>query len=269
MKNDSDTLQIYFADMRQIGGALLSLDEEIQLAKLIEVGGLEGDRARASLIEANLRLVVSIANKYWTPDIPFGDLIQEGNIGLMIAVDKYDWRRGVYFSTYATWWIRQAIRQAIAMRFMIRIPTHIWDNTIKIKRAIDCYTGELPSVIAAKAGLSEAEVIKGLECLRLMSVSSIDNNNLHALLSDESQEVYIEANELNKFILDILETLGEREAKIVEMRYGLRDGIPHTLGEIGKVMSLTLERVRQIEKKALEELRLDVKLKNYLGDKND
>ncbi|MEK7595216.1 MAG: RNA polymerase sigma factor RpoD [Patescibacteria group bacterium] len=273
----TDPVRMY---LREIGKVkLLTGPEEVTLAKRAEKGEKEAvDR----LIGANLRLVVSIAKKYMGRGLPFLDLIQEGNIGLMRAVEKFDWRRGFKFSTYATWWIRQAITRAIADHARtIRIPVHMIETINKFKRVQRKLEQEFerppkPEEIAKEMGI---EVEKANEIIKISQeptsietpVGKEDDSKLKEFIPDTDMETPFEAAsyELLKGHLDeVLQTLNPREQKVLELRFGLKDGRPRTLEEVGKEFGVTRERIRQIEAKALRKLRhpsRSKKLRDYLG----
>ncbi len=260
-----DSIQMY---LREIGREpLLTPEEEVSLAKAKERGNQE---AAQKLIRSNLRLVVSIAKKFTGRSLSLLDLIQEGNIGLFKAVEKFDYRRGYKFSTYATWWIRQAITRALADQSRtIRIPVHMVETINKfqqIERQLiqDLGREPMPEEIAAEMGEEVAKV------LHIMKISQ-DTISLETSVGEDDEEStlgdFIEdmktatpdrmaALELLKdHIKDILKELSPREQKILEMRFGLVDGVAHTLEEVGLEFGVTRERIRQIESKAIERIR--------------
>ena len=274
----NDPVRMYLKEIGQI--KLLSMDEELKLADRI----LEGDEmAKAELAEANLRLVVSIAKRYVGRGMLFLDLIQEGNIGLMKAVDKFDVKKGYKFSTYATWWIRQAITRAIADQARtIRVPVHMVETINKLARIQRQLTLELnrePSEeeLAKKMNLS-VDKIRDIYKISQEPVSldtpigEEDDSHLGDFIKDErnvSPEEYATNELLKDEISEVLQTLTEREEKVIRLRFGLEDGKSRTLEEVGQMFGVTRERIRQIEAKALRKLRhpsRSRKLKDYMGD---
>ncbi len=274
----NDPVRMYLKEIGQI--KLLSMDEELKLADRI----LEGDEmAKAELAEANLRLVVSIAKRYVGRGMLFLDLIQEGNIGLMKAVDKFDVTKGYKFSTYATWWIRQAITRAIADQARtIRVPVHMVETINKLARIQRQLTLELnrePSEeeLAKKMNLS-VDKIRDIYKISQEPVSldtpigEEDDSHLGDFIKDErnvSPEEYATNELLKDEISEVLQTLTEREEKVIRLRFGLEDGKSRTLEEVGQMFGVTRERIRQIEAKALRKLRhpsRSRKLKDYMGD---
>jgi len=271
-----DPIKMY---LKEIGKTpLLTFDEEINLAKKYEKGD---NRSKDKIIKANLRLVVSIAKKYLGRRLSFLDLIQEGNRGLIRGVEKYDWRRGYKFSTYATWWIRQAITRAIADQSRtIRIPVHMVDHInryYKTQRRLTQKLGGEPSVkeIAKELKMSVDEVenlIKISQQPKSLSTPVGDDKEatLEQFVSDASQPTLYDkvSRELLKDALNtVLETLSPREKKVLIMRFGLEDGKPKTLEEVGREFKVTRERIRQIEAKAIRKLKHPTrarKLKDFL-----
>lgn len=262
--NWDDPVKMYLKEIGRV--PLLTAEEEIALAKKIEAGDQE---AQKRLIEANLRLVVSIAKKYIGRGLSLLDLIQEGNIGLLKAVEKYDWRRGYKFSTYATWWIRQAITRAIADQARtIRIPVHMVETInkfIRVQRKLvqDLGREPLPEEIANEMQMPVDKIQHILrisqETISLEApVGEEEDSQLGDLLPDEqsvSPEEAATHELLKEHIKEILCFLSPREQKILKMRFGLEDGRGHTLEEVGKQFGVTRERIRQIEAKALLRLR--------------
>ncbi len=276
--NINDPVRMYLKEIGQI--KLLTTDEELDLADRI----LEGDeQAKTTLAEANLRLVVSIAKRYVGRGMLFLDLIQEGNIGLMKAVEKFDVTKGYKFSTYATWWIRQAITRAIADQARtIRVPVHMVETINKLARIQRQLTLELnreptEEELAKKMNTSIdkiREIYKiSQEPVSLETpIGEEDDSHLGDFIKDEhnmSPEEYATNEMLKDEISDILLTLTEREEKVIRLRFGLEDGKARTLEEVGQMFGVTRERIRQIEAKALRKLRhpsRSRKLKDYLDN---
>jgi len=262
----------------------LSIAEIKDINRKMSIGEAKARRAKKEMVEANLRLVISIAKKYTNRGLQFLDLIQEGNIGLMKAVDKFEYRRGYKFSTYATWWIRQAITRSIADQARtIRIPVHMIETINKlnrISRQILQETGReaTPEELAEKMELSEDKIRKVLKIAKEpismeTPVGDDDNSHLGDFIEDNNIESPIDmatAEGLREATLEILETLTPREAKVLRMRFGIEMNTDHTLEEVGKQFDVTRERIRQIEAKALRKLRhpsRSEKLRSFLdGD---
>ena len=287
----SDLVRIY---LREIGRVpLLTAEDEVELAKTIEAGLFAGEkiqmantaipqdltsdleqlvydgrRAKQRLIEANLRLVVSIAKRYVGRGMLFLDLIQEGNLGLIRAVEKFDYTKGYKFSTYATWWIRQAITRAIADQARtIRIPVHMVETInklVRVQRQLHQDLGREPSPveIGAEMALPPDRVVEiqriALEPVSLQSPIGEEDSNLGDFIEDGDAVVPIEATAfimLQDQMGEILESLSDREQRIIQLRFGLTDGHPRTLEEVGREFGVTRERIRQIESKTLAKLR--------------
>ena len=274
----NDPVRMYLKEIGKI--SLLSLDEETELSKRIA----EGDEtAKNRLAESNLRLVVSIAKRYVGRGMLFLDLIQEGNIGLMKAVEKFDYEKGYKFSTYATWWIRQAITRAIADQARtIRVPVHMVETINKLSRYQRQLTLELnreptDEELAKKMGMSPdkvREVIKiAQDPVSLETpIGEEEDSHLGDFVPDESNmspEDFTIHEMLKEEIGDVLLTLTEREEQVLRLRFGLDDGSPKTLEEVGQMFGVTRERIRQIEAKALRKLRhpsRSRKLKDFLNE---
>ena len=276
--NINDPVRMYLKEIGRI--SLLSLDEELALSKRVEEGDEEAKRI---LAESNLRLVVSIAKRYVGRNLSFLDLIQEGNIGLMKAVEKFDASKGYKFSTYATWWIRQAITRAIADQAKtIRVPVHMVETINKLKKIQRQMTLELnreptEAELAKKMGTTEEKVREifkiSQDPLSLETpIGEEDDSHLGDFLKDESSmspEEYAINEVLKDEIQEVLCTLTPREEEVLKLRFGLHGGTCHTLEEVGNMFGVTRERIRQIEAKALRKLRhpsRSRKLKDYLSD---
>ena len=262
--NLDDPVRMYLKEIGQI--KLLSAEEEVDLAKRVS----EGDQdAKNKLTEANLRLVVSIAKKYSGRGLHILDLIQEGNTGLIRAVDKFDWTKGNKFSTYATWWIRQAITRAIADQARtIRVPVHmveVINKATRCNRKLVQELGREPTVeeIAAELGLPVEEIIEAnrtaADTLSLDTpVGDEEDTSIGSFVEDERTPGPADATSnalLAEALKEILDTLTEREADVLRMRFGMYDGRTHTLEEVGQNFGVTRERIRQIENKAIRKLR--------------
>jgi len=262
--NLDDPVRMYLKEIGQV--KLLSADEEVELAKLVS----EGDqKAKNKLTEANLRLVVSIAKKYSGRGLHILDLIQEGNTGLIRAVDKFDWTKGNKFSTYATWWIRQAITRAIADQARtIRVPVHmveVINKATRCNRKLVQELGREPTVeeIAAELGLPVEKIIEAnrtaADTLSLDTpVGDEEDTSIGSFVEDERTPGPADATSnamLAEALREILDTLTEREADVLRMRFGMFDGRTHTLEEVGQIFGVTRERIRQIENKAIRKLR--------------
>ena len=271
-----DPVRMYLKEIGKV--PLLSAEEEIELAKRMENGDQE---AKKRLAEANLRLVVSIAKRYVGRGMLFLDLIQEGNLGLIKAVEKFDYRKGYKFSTYATWWIRQAITRAIADQARtIRIPVHMVETINKLIRVSRQLLQELgreptPEEISEEMGMPVdrvREILKiSQEPVSLQTpIGEEEDSHLGDFIQDDNVPVPAEAASftlLREQLVEVLGTLTEREQKVLRLRFGLDDGRARTLEEVGKEFNVTRERIRQIEAKALRKLRhpsRSRKLKDYL-----
>lgn len=262
--NLDDPVRMYLKEIGQI--RLLSAEEEIELAKRVSEGDQE---AKNKLTEANLRLVVSIAKKYSGRGLHILDLIQEGNTGLIRAVDKFDWTKGNKFSTYATWWIRQAITRAIADQARtIRVPVHmveVINKATRCNRKLVQELGREPTVeeIAAELGLPVEKIIEAnrtaADTLSLDTpVGDEEDTSIGSFVEDERTPGPADATSnalLAEALKEILGTLTEREADVLRMRFGMADGRTHTLEEVGQIFGVTRERIRQIENKAIRKLR--------------
>ena len=271
-----DPVRMYLKEICKV--PLLSAEEEIELAKKMEIGDQE---SKKRLAEANLRLVVSIAKRYVGRGMLFLDLIQEGNLGLIKAVEKFDYRKGYKFSTYATWWIRQAITRAIADQARtIRIPVHMVETINKLIRVSRQLLQELgrepsPEEIAEEMGMPVdrvREILKiSQEPVSLETpIGEEEDSHLGDFIQDDNVPVPADAAAftlLKEQLVEVLGTLTEREQKVLRLRFGLDDGRARTLEEVGTVFNVTRERIRQIEAKALRKLRhpsRSRKLKDYL-----
>ena len=262
--NLDDPVRMYLKEIGQV--KLLTAEEEIELAKRVS----EGDKkAKDRLTEANLRLVVSIAKKYSGRGLHILDLIQEGNTGLIRAVDKFDYTKGNKFSTYATWWIRQAITRAIADQARtIRVPVHmveVINKATRCNRKLVQELGREPTLeeIAAELNLPIEKIIEAnrtaADTLSLdMPVSDEEDTTIGSFVEDDNTPGPVDATSnamLSEALTEILGTLTEREADVLRMRFGMYDGRTHTLEEVGQIFGVTRERIRQIENKAIRKLR--------------
>jgi RNA polymerase primary sigma factor len=258
-----DPLQLFLEDIAKVD--LLTAAQEVRLAKRIERGDR---RAKQEMVEANLRLVVSIAKRYRKQGLPFLDLIQEGTIGLVRAVEKFDHRRGFKFSTYATWWIRQAVTRALADKARtIRLPVNVVDKLHKILRSERILRAELlrdptPTEIAKDVGLPLAEVERILRTAQRpvslqTPIGDEEDRELGHFLADENlplPEDAAHSASRTAALRDCLDSLDNRQRRVLELRYGLDGGRPRTLDEIGLVFNVTRERARQIENHSLTKL---------------
>ena len=271
-----DPVKMYLKDIGKV--PLLSAEEEIELAKRMEAGD---EAAKKKLAESNLRLVVSIAKRYVGRGMLFLDLIQEGNLGLLKAVEKFDYRKGYKFSTYATWWIRQAITRAIADQARtIRIPVHMVETINKVTRV----SRDLLQKLGREPLPEEVGEVMGLPKERVQEIMKIaqepvsletpigeeEDSHLGDFIQDESIPTPVEATNqtlLHEQLDEVVSTLTEREQRVIKLRFGWDDGRPKTLEEVGKEFNVTRERIRQIEAKALRKLRhpnRSRKLKDFL-----
>ena len=269
-----DPVRMY---LKEIGSVpLLSPDEEYDLAKKMATGD---ERAKKILIESNLRLVVSIAKRYTGRGMNFLDLVQEGNLGLIKGVEKFNYERGYKLSTYATWWIRQSVTRALADQARtIRIPVHMVEtiNRIsKVQRNLTLELGYEPSSkeIADELNMPEKKVLEIMQIAREPAsletpIGEEDDSNLGDFVADNSAltpEESVESVLLREHIDVLLEDLKDRERQVIVLRFGLEDGHPRTLEEVGKEFNVTRERIRQIEAKALRKLRNPVRSKKIRG----
>lgn len=265
----TEPLKIYLREIGEI--PLLTEKEEKELGKKCAEGDMD---AKRRLEEGNLRLVVSIAKHYTGHGLAFLDLIQEGNLGLMRAVEKYDYTKENRFSTYATWWIKEAITRALDEQSReIRVPVHVAENMKKVQKAgkqLQQELGREPSAaeIAARLGDKTEEDVKNILTYLQTPVSletpvgEEGETNLSDLVEDKAEQTPEEAISLlvqKEEVRELLKLLNEREQKVIRLRFGLEDGRTHTLEEVGKELSITRERVRQIEARALEKLKKSVK----------
>ena len=262
-----DPVKVYLKEIGRV--PLLTPEEEIDLALKIQAGGPEGEKAKQRLSEANLRLVVSIAKRYVGRGMQFLDLIQEGNLGLIKAVEKFDHTKGFKFSTYATWWIRQAITRAIADQARtIRIPVHMVETINKVKKVSSQLLHEMGHDPSAEeiAERLDMPVDKVREIMRVAQepvsletpIGEEEDSHLGDFIPDDDAPIPAEAASqtlLKEQLADVLKTLTPREEKVLRLRFGLEDGRPRTLEEVGKEFNVTRERIRQIEAKALRKLR--------------
>jgi RNA polymerase primary sigma factor len=303
--DSDDSISLYFREVGTI--ELLDAEAEIELAKRIEAGreaelvlaergkalgararaeleraAADGEQAKKELTQANSRLVISMAKRYLGQGVPFLDLIQEGNLGLMRAVEKFDWRRGNKFSTYATWWIRQSLTRGLADQGRtIRVPVHMNDRIRKVYAVAHALETELgrrptPEEIAAELDIEPEKVELALKASRRSislekPVGHEGESELGQFIEDDSSEDPLESASLDLLrgdVENVLQGLTAREQRVLELRYGLRGHRAYTLKEVGKIFGLTRERVRQIEKEALRKLRHPTRaqmLKAYLN----
>jgi RNA polymerase primary sigma factor len=259
----ADGLQFFLKDIGKV--ELLTAAEEVELAKRIERGD---HRAKQEMVEANLRLVVSIAKRYRNQGLPFLDLIQEGTIGLVRAAEKFDWRKGYKFSTYATWWIRQALTRALADKGRtIRMPVHVVEKLNKIARSERKLHGELSrEPTALEIALDLDLPVEEVEDLMRRAQTPVslekpvgdeEESEFGHFLTDENAPLPDEAADTTlrqELLTNILGTLSHREQRLLELRYGLDGQTPATLDELGEIFNVTRERIRQIEKRCLQKL---------------
>jgi len=260
----TDSLQLFLKDIGKV--SLLTAAQEVELAKRIERGD---HAAKQAMVEANLRLVVSIAKRYRNQGLPFLDLIQEGTIGLVRAAEKFDYRKGFKFSTYATWWIRQAVARALADKGRtIRMPVHVVEKLNKILRAerkLRAEWGREPT--SAEIAVELELTLEEVEQIRRTSQTPIslekpvgddDESEFGHFIEDESEPLPDEMAGLtlrNEALSRVLGMLAERERKVLELRFGLNGEAPRTLDEVGRAFNVTRERIRQIENQSLKKLR--------------
>jgi RNA polymerase primary sigma factor len=261
----TDTLQLFLKDIGKV--PLLTAAQEVELSKRIERGE---HAAKQAMVEANLRLVVSIAKRYRNQGLPFLDLIQEGTIGLVRAAEKFDWRKGFKFSTYATWWIRQAVARAIADKGRtIRMPVHVVEKLNKINRAERKLRAELAREPTSEEIALELELtVDEIEQIKRSAQTPVslekpvgdeEESEFGHFLTDESEPLPEEAAEVSlrrDALRSILDALSPRERQVLEMRYGLDGRQPRTLDEVGRAFNVTRERIRQIEHQSLKKLRV-------------
>ena len=260
----NDPVRLYLREIAET--PLLTHDQEIDLAKRVEDGDLQ---AVQQFVRANLRLVVSIAKRYVNRGLTLLDLIQEGNIGLMRAVQKYDWRKGFRFSTYATWWIRQAITRAIADQSRtIRLPVHMGDSISRYRKTLNQLAQSMgrqptPEEVAEAMEVAPEKIHQIVQAAqRTISletpIGNEDDTSLGDLIADEVSETPYEAaseSMLKRDVSSALDTLSARERLVLQLRFGLGQGHQHTLAEVGEQLQISRERVRQIENEALQKLR--------------
>jgi RNA polymerase nonessential primary-like sigma factor len=259
-----DVIKFYFKEIRKL--PLLNFEQEQALAKRVEAGDEE---ARARMIEANLRLVVAIGKKYINRGLPFSDILEEGNIGLIRAVEKFDYRRGFKFSTYASWWIRQSVERAIANQVrIIRLPVHVAEITNAYMRTVRKLTQELGREPVEEEVAKKMKV--SVQRVRALAQTSRDTYSLDMLISDEGDDTLkdvlrdtntpspaaaVNEQGRRKYLNECIAELPATERNVLRMRYGLSAETPRTLDSIGKQFGITRERVRQIEKQAIGKLR--------------
>ncbi len=271
--SDLEVFKIYLNEVSQY--PVLSRNEEIELAKLIEKGDKE---ANDYMVKCNLRLVISISKKYLNRGMTLSDIVEEGNIGLLKAVERFDYKRGFKFSTYATWWIRQAIERALVNQCrMVRIPVHMTENINKVLKAqtsLQYKLGRDPTMseLSTETDMPFSTLKKVFDAMKQdtsldMPVGEDDNLNLHEVISKESESLdpysHVESESVKKLILQWLNYLNDNEKEIIVKRYGLNGEEPATLESIGNDFGITRERVRQIEKRVIAKLQRLVKSKKF------
>lgn len=270
-QGDPEAIKLYLKEIRK--SPLLTFEQEQSLGKRVKAGDAE---ARATMIESNLRLVVAIGKRYINRGLPFSDIIEEGNLGLIRAVEKFDYQRGFRFSTYASWWIRQSIERAISNQVqIIRMPVHVAERAKAYARTIRTLTQELgrepfPEEIAKKMKVSIARV-------RALSQMTRETYSLDTLISDEGDDtlkdvlrdeqlpppfITVDEESTRKFLNECISELPDTERSVLQMRYGLSSSDPRTLESIGRQFGITRERVRQLEKKALGKIRTQTRCRD-------
>ncbi len=272
-----DSIKLYLKEIGRI--PLLTAQEEIELAREIEKGGHSGDEAKRKLVQANLRLVVSIAKKYLNRGLSFLDLIQEGNLGLIRAAEKFDHEKGYKFSTYATWWIRQGITRSLADKSRtIRVPVHMVETINRYKRV----TRQLSLELGRKPTDTELAWALGVSQKKLKEIMNAnktpvsletplgkeEDSTLSDFIADDNDcrpDVASTDRMLKAHIRELLVDLLPREAEVLKLRYGLEDGQARTLEQVGRIFNITRERVRQIEFKAMKKLREPAKFEKLEG----
>lgn len=274
-----DSIKVYLKEIGRI--PLLNAEQEIELARRIAKGGKDGDKAKRQLVQANLRLVVSIAKKYLNRGLPFLDLIQEGNLGLIRAAEKFDHEKGYKFSTYATWWIRQGITRSLADKSRtIRVPVHMVETINRYKKVSRQLSQELTRkptdeelALALDVTMKKLKEIMNANKMPVSLETPLgqeeDSKLADFIAGAENDKPDVTSTEkmLREHIEELLVDLLPREAEVLKLRYGLVDGKTRTLEEVGKIFSITRERVRQIEVKAMRKLRepgKSEKLEGYL-----
>ncbi len=272
-----DSIKLYLKEIGRI--SLLTAEQEIELARAIEKGGAKGEEAKRKLVQANLRLVVSIAKKYLNRGLSFLDLIQEGNLGLIRAAEKFDHEKGYKFSTYATWWIRQGITRSLADKSRtIRVPVHMVETINRYKRV----TRQLSLELGRKPTDQELAWAMGVSSKKLKEIMNAnktpvsletplgkeEDSTLSDFIADDNgcrPDVSSTERMLKNHIKELLVDLLPREAEVLKLRYGLEDGQTRTLEQVGRIFNITRERVRQIEFKAMKKLREPSKFEKLEG----